>query len=163
MRQSERYGVHDLLDCIGYIMPYATTLIPRNGIMSSERSVPASSAVDRRNAAAEEPMVRRLRAGGNEIRTAGPTYQMAVLSRQHDPRLGPSSYVRIGRLGHEGDRWFKSHCSTGESHEPEYSGRSFDLSSRTRWAAHPRGSSRGACSAAPPSPARLSCNKAAGR
>src|SRR6516162_10901637 len=96
-------------------MPYATTLIPRNGIMSSERSVPASSAVDRRNAAAEEPMVRRLRAGGNEIRTAGPTYQMAVLSRQHDPRLGPSSYVRIGRLGHEGDRWFKSHCSREES------------------------------------------------
>src|SRR6516162_8883986 len=52
---------------------------------------------------------------GGEIRTAGPTHQMAVLSRRHDPRLGPSSYVRIGRLAHEEDRWFKSHCSSAES------------------------------------------------
>src|SRR6516165_12318843 len=43
---------------------------------------------------------------------------MAVLSRQHDPRLGPSSYIRIGRLAHEGDRWFESHSLQWRVHGP---------------------------------------------
>ena len=71
-------------------------------------------------------MVRRLSAGGNEIRTAGPTYQMAVLSRQHDPRLGPSSYVRIGRLGHEatdGSNPIRSSAESGTNRRRRVRGR----------------------------------------
>ena len=68
------------------------------------------------------PFSSQCRAGNVKIRrgswTAGPTYRMAVLSRQHDPRLGPSSYIRIGRLAHEGDRWFESHSLQWRVHGP---------------------------------------------